>query len=196
MTEIKNILVIGCGGIGSYLIRELDRLLKNGQLGEVDVTICDMDKVEPKNVKYQNFTIEDVNGNKAKVLGTRYLFNYSNKQITEFSQLKDYDLFLICVDNAKTRKLIFEYCFENDKYFIDLRAESRAVAVFTKDRSDLDTLIKSLGDSDKSTSCQLAYELESDTIQNGNIIVASIGSQLLLNKLRGEENKDKYIFYF
>ncbi len=41
---MKKILVIGAGGIGSFLIPLLDRI------GEYDITVADPDKVETKNL--------------------------------------------------------------------------------------------------------------------------------------------------
>lgn len=193
------ILVVGCGGIGSYLARELNRLILNEQINleEVEITLCDMDFVELKNIKYQNFTIDDLNKNKAEVLSDKYCLDCITDKITKEEQLKPYNFIVSCVDNIKARKLIMKYCFKNNKYFIDLRAESRAVAIFTKtDKSNEKELIKTLGNDETSKSCQLKYELDKGIIQNGNLIVSTIGSQLILNKLRKEENKESYIFYF
>lgn len=198
--EEHKILIVGGGGIGSFLVRELNRLIINEQidLEKIDIEITDMDFVELKNIKYQNFTTDDLNKNKAEVLGKKYCINYMNEEITKEEQLKPYDFIISCVDNAKTRKLIFEYCFKENKYFIDLRCEGRAIAIFTKtDKTTKKEMLDTLDlKKENSTSCQLAYELEQNIIQNGNLIVAVICSQLILNKLRGEKNKDKYMFYF
>ena len=51
----RKVLVIGAGGIGSFLIPLLDKVeLYN-------ITVADPDKVERKNLPYQNFT-EEVSG--------------------------------------------------------------------------------------------------------------------------------------
>ncbi len=196
----SKILIIGCGGIGSYTIRELNRLVLNEQidLNKVEITLVDNDFVEMKNIKYQNFTTDDLNKNKAEVLSKKYCFDYSTEEITKEEQLKPFDFIVCCVDNVKARKLVFEHCFKENKYFIDLRAEGRAIAVFTKtEKTTKEELFKTLDlTNDKSSSCQLKYELENNIIQLGNVIVSAIASQLILNHLRGEKNKDKYIFYF
>ena len=46
----RKILVIGAGGIGSYLISFLNNL------DLYDIQVNDDDKVETKNLTYQNFT--------------------------------------------------------------------------------------------------------------------------------------------
>jgi len=194
------ILIIGTGGIGSFLIRELNRLILNEQisLDENSITIMDFDEVEVKNLKYQNFEASDIGKNKAEVLGERYLFDYKKEKLTKPEQLKGYDFIMPCVDNTKARKLIFEYCEANDIYFIDARAEGRAIAIFTKNKKNtMKELLKTLNlKSKESKSCQLGYELEKNIIQQGNLIVATITSQLILNKLRGEINLPRYNFMF
>jgi len=187
----NKILVVGCGGIGSYLARELNRLILNEQidLSQVEITLADFDKVELKNIKYQNFTTD---------VSSKYCLNCIEKAITSEEQLKEYNFIISCVDNAKARKLIIDYCFKENKYFIDLRAESRAIAIFTKtDKMKKEDILRTIDlKNKKSMSCQLSYELENNIIQNGNLIVASICSQLVLNKLRGEKNQENYRFYF
>ncbi|KKL26011.1 hypothetical protein LCGC14_2399550 [marine sediment metagenome] len=76
--KTENILIIGCGGIGSYLIREVENLSRQGQINS-DITISDFDIVELKNIKYQNFKNSDIGKEKAVVLGDRYLFNSVRK---------------------------------------------------------------------------------------------------------------------
>lgn len=93
-------IVIGCGGNGSFLIRDLARLIaiKNQDLLEayekklVDfqagrirrpsqpllhtLTIADGDTIEAKNIRRQNFVMGDVGLNKAEVLQERYSIAY------------------------------------------------------------------------------------------------------------------------
>jgi len=193
------ILVVGCGGIGSFLVIELNKLVLTEQidLENVEITLADFDRAELKNISYQNFTTSDISKNKAKVLAERYCFDYISEKIISEEQLKRYNFIISCVDNAEARKLIFDYCFKNNVYFIDLRAEGRAIAIFTKsEKADKENLIKTLDFNKKDSSCQLKYQLERNEIEMGNVIVASIGSQLILNKLRGEENQTEYRFYF
>ena len=56
----KKILIIGAGGIGSFLIPLLDKV----RLYSIEV--ADPDKVELKNLTYQNFTTHDIGENKAE----------------------------------------------------------------------------------------------------------------------------------
>lgn len=86
-------VIIGCGGNGSFLIRDLARLIaiKNQDIvteyerrmreGERNLgpapaihhmTICDGDTIEAKNIRRQNFVPADIDENKASVLAQRY----------------------------------------------------------------------------------------------------------------------------
>ena len=50
----RKIMIIGAGGIGSFLIPLLDKT------GLYNITVFDPDVVEVKNITYQNFTESDV----------------------------------------------------------------------------------------------------------------------------------------
>ena len=56
---MRKVLVIGAGGIGSFLIPLLDRV------DLYDITVADPDISRNKNLPYQNFIKEAVNVNKA-----------------------------------------------------------------------------------------------------------------------------------
>ena len=188
-------LMIGAGGIQSYLAEHLQRLIMAEQIDmeEYEIYIADFDVVERKNIRYQNFEVSEIFENKATALSKRYGFFPIVKKIEDESQLDGYDLYIMGVDNSATRKFIYEYCISHNKEFIDLRCEGRGVAFFTTG-VDNQEYIKSLGTiSDEGGSCQLKYDLDKDVIQNGNVIIASIGSQLVLNWIRSEYNPTKFI---
>jgi len=184
----KNVLIVGAGGIGSWLAFFLDDLNHHEQTDHLLITFADDDEVETKNIKYQNFGIEDVTDYKVESLAARYGFEKIAKRITEAKQLKDYDLIISCVDNPAFRRLLFTTAEKMDFYWIDLRSEGKGIAFYSKNKKNtlkkmLATLPKEDGE-DKS--CQLEYELEQGIIQQGNKIVAAIGSQMLLNWARNE----------
>ncbi len=193
---MKNMLLIGVGGIGGFVAKHLNRLVLADQikLENFDVTVADDDVVERKNIRYQNFTAEDIFKKKADVIGDRYCFRKKVGKIKTENDLKGYDLIIIAVDNSATRKMVFDYCYKNDVYFIDTRAEGRAIAYFTKD-CEKEKLLNTLGTniSEEGTSCQLKHDLDNGIIQNGNVIIASICSQLVLNWTREENNPKELI---
>jgi molybdopterin/thiamine biosynthesis adenylyltransferase len=74
-----NFVVVGAGGTGSYLIRDLARLISvNNKQFKTNhtLTIVDKDIVEEKNLTRQNFIAPDVGKNKAEVLAKRYSKGY------------------------------------------------------------------------------------------------------------------------
>jgi len=196
--ETSKIAIIGAGGIGSYLCRDLHGLLQHDQFGNyaVDITILDDDVVDIKNLKYQNFEPFDLGDPKSEILGMRYDMHYEVERVKNMDLLKNFNVIIAAVDNSSFRKKLYQWSEKNpDAYWIDLRAEGRSIAYFTKHKSNtLKTLISTLpDDSEEGGSCQLAFELERGMIQQGNKIVASMGSQLLLNYYRQESNSAKFI---
>jgi len=195
---MAKLLIVGQGGIGSVLSGHLHALEEIEQINDLHVTVCDDDLVELKNIKYQNFGPEDVTDFKVESISARYGFKALNKKITSEEDLKGYDCIVSAVDNVKFRKLLFEFVDKNPKiYWIDLRSEGRSVAAFTKSKKNtlekmLETLPKD-GDDSEGGSCQLKFELENNIIQQGNKIIAVIGSQMILNWLRKETNMPEFI---
>lgn len=191
----NNVLIIGCGGIGSFFIQHLNRLMLNDQIPmSIEFNLVDFDRVELKNISYQNFEETDVLKKKSEVLGDRYGFYAEDKQIKSAADLKGFDAIILCVDNSSVRKLVYEYCYTNNIFFIDMRAEGREIAIITqeldKDKA-LATLPKVVNT--KGGSCQKSYEFENGIIQYGNVVVASMGAQIFLNKLRGEKYNPQMI---
>ena len=196
---MTKVLVIGCGGIGSFFIREIFQLYENNVQGleELDIVMYDDDEVEEKNLRYQNFEIKELGKAKATALNQRYPFDARVEKITEDKQLEGYDVIVLAVDNGKVRELVYDYVEKNDTYFIDMRSEGRAVSYFTKHKENTLEFLKSTIDPEApSTSCQLKFELDAGIIQIGNRIIANIGVQLLLNYLRGDKNPAKFIQRF
>ena len=199
MGKEKSVLIIGGGGIGSYICKNIfDMVLKN-QINE-DITFCvaDFDAVEKKNVLYQNFEASDVLKNKAEVIAKKYAFIPLNKKVESFNDLRGYDCIICCVDNFISRRLLFEYAEQNPNlYWIDLRSEGRNIAYWTKHKANtLTKLLSTLREESGSRSCQLKYKLDKKIIDFGNVIIASIGTQLLLNWLRNDDNDAEFIGIF
>ncbi len=187
--NIDKVLIIGCGGIGSFLIEHIYKRQRNGQIdGFIDFSIADDDMVEMNQVKYQNFSITHAGETKSTILGQLYGFKAINKRIEDVKQLKGYDLIILCVDNDYTRKMVVEYCHKKGVEFIDLRATGRRY--FAMPKTTLKENMKFIDSEDKGEySCQEKADLEKGLFQMGNEIVATIGCQMLLNILRGNTNR-------
>lgn len=121
LREKLNIHIIGAGGTGGYCVEYLARLLAGG---EHKIHVYDGDMVELKNLKRQNFVMDDVDLNKAETLCKRLSAQILDvpELIPHGEYLKDEEAFVAeilmslepdeslvivqAVDNVATRKLI------------------------------------------------------------------------------------------
>jgi len=206
-----NVIIVGLGGIGSWLVNRLYWLSENEQFksdSTFQVIGFDADTVELKNLRYQNFNAEDIFESKSASLDWRYesiskskWFTGVNKKILEARQLDEYKPAIIvsAVDNLKFRKLMFDtYNVGSPVYWIDLRSEGKTVVALTKHADHTPAFLEEMvtGDQEAEGSCQLAKDIEANTIQMGNQIIANIGAQYILNRFRGQPNPAMFIHKF
>lgn len=113
--------VIGAGGTGGFFIQNLVRLMA-GRDNPVKIDIYDGDRVEAKNLKRQNFTVDDLDHFKAEslvdrlsksvfdapVLTAHNEFLTDDRLVEEIALLPDGETPIIvdATDNAATRLLI------------------------------------------------------------------------------------------
>lgn len=186
------LLVMGCGGIGSYFVDEAVRQIEIGQL-YAEIIIADDDIVEPKQLDYQSFTTQDVGLNKAECKRKHHAkqgieIKALRKRISNLTQIKGYDFIVMCVDNEQTRTAIIKACHEIDTPFLDLRSSGRKVMATPK-LQPLSSNLKFIDQDDtKEYSCQEKSDIAEGRINIGNKIVALIGVQMLLNHVRGHMN--------
>jgi len=187
------LLIIGCGGIGSHFIDETIKQIENGQLN-AEIVIADDDIVEPEQLSYQSFKVQDVGLNKAECKKNHYtskqgiVIEAMRKRIRKSDEIKGYDFIVLCVDNEQTRTAIIQACHKIGMPFLDLRSSGRRIMATPK----LQTLSSNLKfidqDDTKKYSCQEKTDLLEGRINIGNKIVAFIGVQMLLNHARGHTN--------
>lgn len=93
------ILIIGAGGVGSWLTPAMCLLA-----GPKNITVIDGDTLEQKNLNRQLFTKEDIGRNKAEALASKYGCAYIPKYFTVGSvQIRINTWFMVCVDNNPGR---------------------------------------------------------------------------------------------
>lgn len=176
------ILGIGCGGIGSYICQHLDRLIDLEQISG-KFKFFDDDIVELKNILYQNFRTSDIDSKKTEALSLRYVnLSFYPKRVTK-DQMNDYDLILLCVDNNSTRQEAFEVFQEKGTPFIDARANGKVFGLFS---SETLNYLATLGTSKESSSCQNPFQIAKKQIEYGNVIVAALMAQAVLNYMRNK----------
>jgi len=195
---MKKIAIIGCGGINSWFIqhlKEITKLFDKDKL--IYIKLFDNDVVEEKNLlrSNQNFKVEDIMQEKAKVLGDRYSVDYENVLITKenLTLLETFDDIILGVDNNKTRQLIYEYALNNRKYLLDLRAQGTQIAFYVLDlNKTMENYNKEMFNNkevlERKGSCQLTEDVQNDHIENGNKIIAFMGAYgIYLKRLRDEK---------
>lgn len=118
---MRKILIIGTGGIGSFLVEFLDRVKL------YSISVADPDVVEKKNLTYQNFKLGHVGQNKASVVMDSYnsVDAFSKYPVLTEKQMKGYDLVICCVDNLGVRRTLYNTSIK----WLDLRAQGRNAAL-------------------------------------------------------------------
>lgn len=180
--KVPNVLLVGVGGIGSYVAYHLAHLKAN-------VQIYDGDKIEDHNLNRQIFYQNYVGKNKAQViarkLGKLRKFNayptYFGSYDLENS--KNYDVIFSCVDNWETRWLLNDFAVENKIPLIDagVTAFSARMEMFIPDyshcldcRYNFDSLVS---DNEERAGC-LSIE-QSNVVMNNSLI----GAMMVLESL-------------
>jgi hypothetical protein len=192
---LRKILIIGVGGIGSYLAPLL------GATDLYDITIADPDIVERKNLSYQNFdnSWNSTNAGKKKVDALYIKGTYSKIYfpILTDKQINGYDLVICCADNLDARRLLYRQGFQDDAKlkWLDLRAQGRngALISYLTDPKFSETFLTG---PKGSFSCQGENFNESGklkTLHFTHVAIAGYGAQWIQRWFNGEEVKDKYI---
>ena len=175
----RKVLVIGAGGIGSFLIPLLDKV------GLYHITVADPDKVETKNLPYQNFTTDDVGENKASVMGNRYrsIMGGSQFPILTEKQMKGYDLVICCVDNLGLRRTMYNTKIK----WLDLRAQGRNAALVSH-KADIKMYESLLAGKDGSFSCQGdSWDGSNKGVHFMQVAIAGMGAQWVQRYFNNEE---------
>ncbi len=147
--RLARIVVVGAGGTGSYVTGQLCALLNGLKARGRSVPIVllvDGDKVSSENIVRQYFLECDVGRKKASVLAERYARAYgliieahphyldSAKSIARLASPTwgygyAYSVFVGCVDNAATRRILHEGLQETYKDVVYIDSGNEAVSV-------------------------------------------------------------------
>lgn len=177
----RKIMIIGAGGIGSFLIPLLDKT------GLYDITAFDPDTVETKNLTYQNFDEEDVEKHKVDVMDNRYstVTGQPYKVLTA-KQVKGFDLVICCADNLAVRRTL--YSSDGIKW-LDLRAQGRNAALISSlERPELYSSFTA--GPDGSFSCQGdSWEGDATGVHFMQVVAAGYGAQWVQRWFNGEDVK-------
>jgi len=135
----SRVLVIGAGGIGSWVVALLSRI------GFDDITVYDNDTVDEVNLGYQFFRDSDVGKPKVEALRD-FIKDFSGVEITAVNKLYksgDYKEVVICgVDSMKTRHDIWKQMKMKPqvKCYVDARMGGENLAIYTINPTDTDEI--------------------------------------------------------
>ena len=178
----RKILIIGTGGIGSFLIQFLDKVeLYN-------ITVADPDSVEKKNITYQNFDINDVGELKVQAIANKYksVMVGSKYPILTEKQMEGYDLVICCVDNLSVRRTLYNTTLK----WLDLRAQGRNAALVSH-KADPKMYDMLLAGEEGSFSCQGdSWDGTNKGVQMMQIAIAGIGAQWIQRYFNEEQVKE------
>ena len=129
VTKGTRLVMIGCGGTGSWLaphIVRIARLLQEARDQQVSVIFWDHDRIEPKNIFRQNFCEAEIGTNKSMALAQRYghawgmpiaaidiPFDKTIAARNEFAPSYNDNrntVIVTCVDNNKARREVAKMC--------------------------------------------------------------------------------------
>lgn len=180
---MRNVLIIGAGGIGSFLIQFLDKV------GLYAITVADPDKVETKNLPYQNFNEDDVAFNKASRMKDKFFGSVkvaSEYPVLTEKQMKGYDLVICCVDNLSVRRTLYNTSIK----WLDLRAQGRNCALVSH-KADPKMYDMLLAGEEGSFSCQGdSWDGSNEGVQFMQIAIAGIGAQWIQRYFNNEQVKE------
>ncbi|MBU4502718.1 MAG: ThiF family adenylyltransferase [Nanoarchaeota archaeon] len=116
----KKVLVVGAGGIGTYVCLNL------ALMGVGSIDLYDGDIVEDHNLNRQVFYYDAIGKHKAsalasrinKITGKSYIQPHDN-YLKDISKLKKYDAIFSCLDNMEYRLMLNKYSIEEHIPFVN-----------------------------------------------------------------------------
>jgi hypothetical protein len=172
----RNVMIIGAGGIGSFLIPLLDKV------GIYDITVYDPDIVEEKNLTYQNFTQADLEKKKVHAMAERYNIDAQPYMVLTAGQLKGFDLVVCCADNLDIRRTMYN----SDVKWLDLRAQARNAAMISHLEDPKLYNVFTSGP-DGSFSCQgNSWEGKPEGVNFMQVVIAGYGVQWMQRWFNGD----------
>jgi len=200
-THPITILVVGCGGTGSYVVTQLAKMqiaLAELRGLQLDVIVMDDDIVEPHNVGRQLFSPSDVGFFKSDVIVNRVNRFYGLEWESlpyRFEENIKTNIVISCVDNVKTRLKIkkeFDYKkvsgteYETPFYWIDFGNSKYTGQYVISDQNNLKDVIELFGEMKETPdepSCSMAESLNQQDLFI-NLQLATSGINLLYKLLR------------
>ena len=188
---MRKVMIIGAGGIGSFLASFLDRI------GIYQITLFDDDTIEDKNITYQNYNSDVVGEKKVHAMSVDFdRVKGEPYAVLVRDQLLGYDLVVCCADNLAVRRLLYREGHGKDATikWLDLRAQGRNAALISY-KVDTSLVGDFLSGPEGSFSCQGEdWDGSSEGIDTMHIAIAGIATQWIQKWFNNNEDvMEKYI---
>ena len=177
----RKILIIGVGGIGSFLVPLLDKV------GLYDITIADPDIIETKNIPYQNFDKSEVGNKKVDAMNNYFSVKTTSKYpILTAKQMQGFDLVICCVDNLSVRRTLYNTSIK----WLDLRAQGRNAALVSH-KADPKMYDMLLAGEEGSFSCQGdSWDGSNKGVHFMQVAIAGLGAQWIQRYMNDEKVRE------
>lgn len=189
--------VVGCGGIGSWLMSAVIQALHSsplpGLVGGIAFCVHDSDVVEGRNLHHQSFTPSDVGDLKVRSLYRR-LAPFLGPHLGILAQPVDVrtprdlttygDVVVVAVDNPEARRVVHG----SGRVFLDLRVSGDCAILL--DSSTDPEQVRLLTPDHPPASCQAEGAIDSGNIQFGHMLAASMGAQWIIQLIRMAAGED------
>jgi hypothetical protein len=183
-TPLPEILLVGCGGIGSALIEKLFSVLNQIEI-KAEIHLMDSDVVEGRNLGHQRFVDNEVGQHKVEALADR-LNRDSNTStlvphvldLRKAEQLQGYDAIIIAVDRPGPRSLVQS----SGVPWLDLRATDGGFMALTHETPE--SLVQLMTGEHEPKGCLSEGAVESRNIEYGFDMAAGFGAQWAFQCLR------------
>ena len=200
MEEARSRLVIdvvGCGGIGSWLMSAAIQALHSSPLpkavGGIAFVVHDSDTVEARNLHHQSFHPSDIGEPKVRALASRLrpFLGADLRLVARPSDVRSEgdlsvlsEIVVVAVDNPLARRV----AHSSGRVFLDLRVSGDSAILL--DSSTDPEEVRLLTPDHPAASCQAEGAIETGNIQFGHLQAAAMGAQWLIQLIRmvvGEE---------
>ena len=175
LIKTKKILVLGCGGVGGYVVEGLVRS------GTQQITVVDKDIIDETNLNRQIIALHSTIGKKkVDIIKERMSDINPNINITALDltlteenvcelKLEEYDYIVDAVDDVKVKLALIKYCLKNDIKLVCSTGTAKKMhpeylKMITLDKTQNDPLARKLRTNLKGYNLKKIIALSSDEV--------------------------------
>lgn len=165
--KLGSIVVIGCGGTGSWLLPKLIKTINDAKRKDLlssrfKLVLVDADNIEDKNLVRQNFIGPEIGINKAEVMATRY-----GPHLDSSIEVIYYDKYIASPEQIANKPEEEKEFFMNIEEVFEYTGDNPNYNNFDKQRSKLSCVVFNLVDNSKARQALHGYLNNLSSSNNG-----------------------------